>query len=242
MNRLALTVARRSRNAFRSLGLEVGRYGDGLADQRSRILRATPECVVWDVGANTGQYGQDLRDADFHGLIVSFEPNSRAFHELKVRASRNEPWQTERVALGRSAGVANLNIAKNSQSSSLMPMLPTHYMAAPTSVYIDTEAVQVKSLDSFASVCLGPAYLKIDTQGFEMEVLEGAVTLLTQVIALEVELSLVPLYDDAPLMPEVLTHLYDMSFRLIALERVFWDRDSGRTLQINGLLRPKALL
>ena len=106
--------------------------------------------VIFDVGANTGQFAQGLRASGYHGHIISFEPLSGA-HATLVAASASDPlWDVaERCAVGASDSWAAINIAGNSYSSSLLPMLDLHREAAPKSAYQGTEPCRVTTLDSY---------------------------------------------------------------------------------------------
>ena len=83
------------------------------------------------------------------------------------------------------------------------------------------------------------ALLKADVQGFELEVLRGSERTLEQVELVEVELSLVPLYAGAPLLPEVYEHLRERGFALVGLEPVLLD-PAGAVLQLDGLFARSA--
>jgi hypothetical protein len=78
-------------------------------------------------------------------------------------------------------------------------------------------------------------WLKIDTQGYEAEVLKGASRLMPRVRALECELSLVPLYDGQPLIDEMITMIYQMGFRMVGVAPVFFQPETGDTLQVDGM-------
>jgi FkbM family methyltransferase len=102
-----------------------------------------------------------------------------------------------RCALGDHDGEVEINIAGNSESSSILPMLESHLSAAPESAYEGKEIVPIKTLDAVAGQYLKDAqapFLKIDTQGFDWLVLDGARDTLPQIKGILVELSLVPLY------------------------------------------------
>jgi len=80
----------------------------------------------------------------------------------------------------------------------------------------------------------GTVFLKIDVQGFEIEVLQGATTLLPRLCAIQLELSLVPLYQGAPVMTEVIRYLDERGFELFQLQPGFRDERDGRLLQADG--------
>ncbi|MBJ7354166.1 MAG: FkbM family methyltransferase [Thermoleophilaceae bacterium] len=208
------------------------------ADQAiATLIENTNPRAVIDVGANIGQFATWVRDAGFNGEIISFEPQ---IEEHKVLAGIAEPdadWVVApRCALGASEGVAQLHLAGNSQSSSLLDMLELHSANAPTSVYVDSVETPVRRLDDvLAEVGFDPAdaLLKIDTQGFETEVLRGASATLPLVVAAHVELSLAPLYADQALTSEIFALLAAADLELSMVNDGFRTPD-GQLLQIDG--------
>ena len=194
--------------------------------------------VVYDVGANIGQYGRQLRSSGYRGRILSFEPLTSAYTVLLAESSNDPLWKVYDFALGKSVMTANINIAGNSYSSSLREMLPSHRAAAPESAYVGSEQVNVKTLDSiFQSECpeRKGVLLKIDTQGFEMDVLEGAAASLPEIDTLQLEMSLIPLYDGETLFNEMYAFLAAKGYQLVSIEPAFTDAESGRMLQIDGV-------
>src|ERR1039458_1585730 len=88
--------------------------------------------VVLDIGANVGHFGLDLRKFGFKGKIYSFEPLSTAYNELAALAGKDEyGWKTFNLAVGDTDTISEINIAANSDSSSLRGMLPLHLEIAP---------------------------------------------------------------------------------------------------------------
>lgn len=193
--------------------------------------------TVLDVGANTGQFALQIRREGFAGRIISFEPLSTAYAKLATAAADDPLWNAYHCALGSTSGSAQINIAGNSWSSSILPMLESHRTAAPESAYVGTEEVTIRTLDeTFTEVCrpAATAFMKVDTQGFTMNVFRGGEDTLTRLAGLQVEMSLVALYADEPLIPDLLAYLYGRGFRLVYIEPEFWD-SRGLQLQVNGL-------
>lgn len=226
---------------LRKLGLEVHRCVPPTSPTQGLIasLRKFDIDLVLDVGANTGQFAADIRHWGYAGRIVSFEPLSQA-HGVLLQSSEGDPlWDVyPRCALGNHIGEVEINIAGNSQSSSILPMLESHRSAAPESAYQGKEFVPVKTLDAVAGQYLKDAraaFLKIDTQGFEWQVLDGARDTLPHIKGILVELSLVPLYEGQHLWQEVIDRLEAAGFTLWAFKPVFSDQASGRTLQVDGI-------
>lgn len=196
--------------------------------------------VVLDVGANSGQYATGLRRAAFTGRIVSFEPLSQPFSLLTSNASRDPLWDCRQCALGDTDGKILINVAANAgESSSVLPMLKSHQDAFPWANYVDTEEVPIHRLDSVAAEFLDStdiAFLKIDVQGFEKQVLAGSKsTLNDRCVGMQLELSFAPLYDGAMLIREALDLVYSLGFTLTGLLPCVTDIRTGRMLQADGI-------
>jgi len=195
--------------------------------------------LVLDVGANKGQFASEIRHYGYAGRIVSFEPLSQAHGELLQSSAGDSMWEPyPRCALGDHNGEVEINVAGNSESSSILPMLESHRSAAPESAYEGKEIVPIKTLDAVAGQYLKDArapFLKIDTQGFEWQVLDGARESLPHIKGILVELSLVPLYGGQHLWREVIDRLEADGFTLWAFKPVFSDQSQGRTLQVDGV-------
>jgi FkbM family methyltransferase len=192
--------------------------------------------VVFDVGANSGQYGKMLRESGYRGRIVSFEPLTTAYKYLVNNARHDPNWQTVNVALGNFDGKTIINISANSWSSSLVDILPTHLKIFPDSVYVGREEITVRKLDSIISeydVGKDNIYLKIDTQGYERKVLEGAESSLSNIIGVEVESSLIPLYQDELLLPEMLSFMNIRGYTLLSVDPALINPSTGQVLQID---------
>ena len=145
--------------------------------RRLLLMQSYDVNVVFDVGASDGGFAQGVRDSGYAGRIYSFEPVGSAFASLRAKAEGEANWDVFHIALGDSEGKREINVSRNSVSSSLLDMMPAHYEAAPESGYIGKEMAEVKTLDSiFGDLCepTDKVYLKIDVQGSESMVLQGA--------------------------------------------------------------------
>jgi FkbM family methyltransferase len=195
--------------------------------------------VILDVGANVGQFAAKMRELGYRGQIVSFEPLSAAHSELLRVASGDARWHVHpRTAIGDTDGITHINIAGNSVSSSLLPMTDRHRSAAIKSAYVGTESVPVHRLDSIAHEYMGDreaVFLKIDTQGFEWRILDGASATLPRLRGILCELSLVPLYEGQRLWLDVISRLESAGFTLWSILKGFTDARDGRTLQVNAV-------
>ena len=214
--------------------------------QMQRVFERFRFDLVLDVGANIGQYATWLRSIGYAGHIVSFEPLRSAHDALRVQARGDARWDVApRLALGRERGSATINVSRNSQSSSLLGILPAHLDSAPESRYIGQETVDLDTLDNAAQSYVrerGAVLLKIDTQGYESEVLAGATQTLGRVHAVQLELSLVALYEGQALMCETIGAMGVRGFTCFAMWPTFVDPDSGRLLQMDGVFVRQDLL
>lgn len=192
---------------------------------------------VLDIGANTGQFASSMRRAKIDGRIVSVEPLESAFKELESKTARDPMWTAERAAVSASVGTVTMNVSANTVSSSVLPMLERHAVAAPQSKYVATEEVQATTVDDLvARHGLSPekTMLKIDVQGHELAVLDGAAQTLPRFGAVRTELSIVPLYSGQALLPEIMARLDASGLDLWVIENGLNDPRTRRQLQVDG--------
>jgi FkbM family methyltransferase len=195
--------------------------------------------VVLDVGANVGQYALGAREAHFKKTIVSFEPLSEAHKRLVEKSKNDGNWIVhERCAVGSEIGETEINISENSDSSSLLPMLAAHSDAAPESRYVGKDLIRIITLDSiYHTYCRTNerVFLKIDAQGYEKQVLDGAKDCLKYIKGVQVELSVVPLYASQNTYEYFFQLFKDHGFALWSLLPVFTDPRTGRMLQFDAV-------
>ena len=224
-----------------SIGIEAFRYNPS-ATQFGRFataLKVFEIDLILDVGANEGQFGESLRASGYKGDIVSFEPLKSAHSNLLKISKRDPHWHVHRrCAVGDNCGEIDINVSANSVSSSILPMLNSHIQAAPQASYIGKDTCDLITLDSVCSTFLDGAnsvLLKIDTQGYEWQVLDGASDVIHNARGVLIEMSLIPLYEGQRLWQEIKSRLESEGFTLWALQPAFIDPENGRTLQLDGL-------
>ncbi len=203
-----------------------------------RLIRHLGIDLILDVGANAGQYGLELRGHGYAGRIVSFEPLHAAYADLSRTAARDPRWETREYGLGDFDGARPIHVAANSASSSLLDVLPLIDQAAPEARYVGTETVTIRRLDDVVAGLLPDtvkAYLKVDVQGAEGAVLAGGMDTLQRLSAVQLEMSLFPLYSGAPSYRELIDIMERQGFSLAGLEPGLADASDGRLLQVDGL-------
>ena len=221
----------------------LGRFDLGLV--RSPFDRQVVRAADWlglsdvlDVGANIGQYASALLTGGFAGRITSCEPLSAAHAELAKRAAGNPKWRVVHTAVGSAPGTTTINVSANSYSSSIRTVNDTHLAADASSRIVATESVPLTTVDALVSEYVpepGRTLLKIDTQGYESDVLDGAKETLAGFAAVQLEMSFVPLYDGQALFPALDERLVGEGFRLFTMAPGLSDARTGRLLQSDVL-------
>lgn len=204
--------------------------------RRARLLEVLNVDLVLDVGANTGQYGAELREIGYQGRIVSFEPVKVAYDQLSSACSDDPEWQARNEALGERDELLGINVSRNLQSSSLLEMLPRHIEAASESVVSRVETVRVRRLDEVIDEVAQGArsiFLKLDTQGFERAVISGAAGCLNRIVAIQAEASLLPLYRGESTLAELIALAEQLDFEVAGIEPGFSETKTGRMLQVD---------
>lgn len=202
------------------------------------LIRHEGIATVFDVGANVGHYGIELREGGYRGRIVSFEPAKTAFATLAARASRDRSWDAFQVGVGDTAGELSLSVTAEDVFSSFKP--PNDYTAAKFGGARETgrELVSVVRLDEFIAehpllANNAPLYLKIDTQGFEREVLDGAGSLLGGFRAIQLELPLRTLYRGQQEWREIVDFMAAKGFDIAMAKENGFDWDAMRLLELD---------
>jgi FkbM family methyltransferase len=171
--------------------------------------------LVFDVGANTGQYGSWLRERGYRGRIISFEPIAEVFAHLERSARDDALWDVHRFALGAEPGSAEINVSRSTDFSSILPVRAAARTFDENATVARTETIEIRTLDDVAAD-LPPSrrFLKIDTQGFEREVLAGAGRTLAELQGVQLEVPVVHLYEGSWTMSEALDTMAGHGFVL----------------------------
>jgi FkbM family methyltransferase len=222
-----------------------------LEDHLRAVIARYDVDVVVDVGANFGQFHDTVRnEVGFAGPIISFEPVSKFRSQLEARRHLDPMWHVEPYALGSTPESAIIHIMDSPGLSSLKdPDLAAmqSLLPAPDRANLDTtETIEVQRLDDVALrhpalANAKRALLKTDTQGFDLEVLRGAGAFLARTAAIQIELSVLPLYANAPGYQDVIAELHGAGFDLSGMFPVTLDRDL-RVIEFDGIFvrRPTA--
>jgi FkbM family methyltransferase len=217
------------RNNFGFLGqYQIEQYAESYAIH-SVITQLGIDCVL-DVGANNGQFADRLRLMGFDGYIVSFEPNPEAFEKLSKRQdSKFIPYN---LALSQTDGESLFHIPEHDVLGSFL----THRETDP----VHSVKVKTRRLDGMIDEILERTgskrlALKLDTQGFDLEVVRSAGKRMEDFYALLSEVSVTPLYDGMPHYLDSLTEYEELGFLLHSLHVVSRTK-VGTPYEYNALM------
>jgi FkbM family methyltransferase len=194
--------------------------------------------VVMDIGANKGQFAQELFEAGYSGKVVSFEALPDA-HALLTDAAyqSNGSWIVgPRVALSDRAGVAQFHVTQTDTASSLFAPGKEMVSSSPQTSLAKTIEVPTARLDDIVTdipVAVANCFVKMDVQGAEALVMAGAPQTLAAARGVMTELSLSPLYDGQPAAQEVLKTIYDSGFEIWDILRGYRNPQTHRLNQID---------
>ena len=220
---------------------EAGKAGAvrGEARHLIRLLHDHAIDTVFDVGANTGQYGEALRASGYAGHIVSFEPVASAHASLCAASAGDPRWiVAPRMALGADQRDVAIHVANNSDMSSILPIREATLTALPKSYAVATETVRQRPLDQVLPEFADDGarvFVKIDTQGYERHVLDGAISVLPRIRGLQLELSLFALYDGETTYLDILFRLSKAGFEPYLFLPGYFSKRLGRQLQFDGV-------
>ena len=228
-------AARRRANRYQNA------MGAHLAHEHLRWVfrRLSIDCVL-DVGANEGQFALALRRSGYRGRIVSFEPVSSVFAALSEHAAEDADWQVHRTAVGAEDGTADINVRPGTMSS-LLSSSDFGRSWSPRLQEATVETVPVRRLDGLLDSALAGlssprVFLKLDTQGFDLAAFTGLGSRVADILALQSELSCLPIYDGMPTMTEQLAAYEAAGFGLSAMFPVSRDEESMRAIEFDAVM------
>jgi FkbM family methyltransferase len=204
------------------------------------ILRLYRVDCVLDVGANHGQYARRLRRAGYRGRIVSFEPVAKDFARLQASAADDPQWSVHRCALGREETVATIHVVPGTLSSVLTPtdfgFDRYHQLRDATKEEVPVRRLDALLDEAVAGLAEPRVYLKLDTQGYDLEVFAGLGDRAAEVCAMQSEVAVMQIYDGMPMMPEALATYQAAGFEITALYPVSRQSRTGRVVEFDCVL------
>ncbi|WP_240634413.1 FkbM family methyltransferase [Streptomyces dengpaensis] len=195
---------------------------------------------VFDVGANSGQYGRQLRRLGYAGRIVSFEPTAEAFAKLHKSAEEDPDWWVYQIGLGREDATQSIHVGWNTMNS-LLP--PSDYGKDRYKRFAKTrtEDIEIRRLDgvmdkALAGIADPRPYLKMDTQGYDLEVFAGAGERVAEFVGMQSEVATLRLYEGSPRMNEAIAVYEESGFEITGMYPVSREAATGRVVEFDCVM------
>jgi FkbM family methyltransferase len=221
--------------------------GSHLANEHiAWMLRELGVNCVLDVGANVGQFGRRLRRAGYTGRIVSFEPVARLAAELRRSADADPDWHVMQCALGDTDTRSEINVVPGSMSS-LLPASDFGRQWSRRLRDMRPETIRVRRLDgvydeAVAGLESPRVYLKMDTQGYDLQAFAGAGARIAEVLGMQSEVACVPIYDGMARLPQQIAVYEDAGFEITGMFPVTRDPKTLRVIEFDTVMvRPEAI-
>lgn len=226
---------------FYRFGFDIIRIGEknDRSSVRSRLIELFNISLVIDVGANKGQYIQSIRSKGYKGSVISFEPGNLAFLQLKECSKLDASWKIFNNALGSKNESSKIYVAKHSMMSSLLPSNASaqiHFLEETVS----EQNIEVRTLDSFLNDQIinstSNIWLKIDTEGYELEVLKGAEKLLENVKVIDIEVCFKGHRMGQPLIWDIYDYCLKKGFEFFHIGSFYYDYNDNGSAIIGDML------
>jgi FkbM family methyltransferase len=205
-----------------------------LAAARTQVLEHCD--FVIDIGANSGQWISNVRKHGYIGSALCIEPIKHIYDKLKSNKFPNT--ETLNCAVGNMNGYVTINCASNQGlSSSILELESTYRESTPNIHYVRREKTSVLKLSKILEGVKGEKlFIKIDTQGFEFEILKSLKQMnFDRIYAFEIEASLVRSYKGSTLVEDVIKYLRNKGYRPLRIENGFGLPNFGQQFEVDIL-------
>lgn len=198
------------------------------------LAELSPASVV-DIGVNHGQFlhlaSRLWPDAD----IIGVEPNASLAEKAKTIYAGNPKIRVESCAVGAENGQIDLFVTANDQNSSIHQPTEAFHDDRQADGVVRTEPVALRRLDGLLAGVTGPMLVKIDVQGAELEVLQGAGDRLDDVSVIIIESPFEVSYDGAAGFDEIYRFLTARGFAYEGALGQLNSKHTGRVRQEDSI-------
>jgi len=219
-------LGRKFKQALRSRGFDIVRH-----KELPEWLHHHDVDLVIDIGANDGRYVSEIREAGWRGQIASFEPQPAAFKRLQESLAGDPQWKGYQLGLGSENTTLRMNVYEMDVLSSFLQKIETLENS-------QTIEVPVKRPDEILDEVLSGRkrpFVKMDTQGFEMEIIKGFGDRTKDVIGWQLEMCIEPLYQNQPRMEEIIAAMRALGFSLWRVLPGFRDSKTFQAYELDGI-------
>lgn len=200
------------------------RHGVFASAEHRAVLTKDLNTIV-DIGANKGQFALACLEWAPNAKVISFEPLPGPSQVFTGLFKHNQNVQLHKFAIGPRHDKVVMHVSAREDSSSLLPIGVRQIAAFPGTHESYQRHIELAPLSAFmnSGSIKSPAFLKIDVQGYEMEVLIGCQSLLSSFDAIYCECSFIELYTGQKLASEVIDWLQDFGFSLKGIYNITYD-------------------
>ena len=222
----------------RGIGLTIAPSFQG---ERRKLVEGFGIDLVIDVGANVGQFYREIR-SHYDGNILSYEPVDSLFRRLTEKSQRDLAWKIVNKALGSTEGKKTIRVFQDNSFSSFLDKNGFFekrfgYAGEVVGEEMVDVATLADELEELTATWMTPRriFLKMDTQGWDLEVFSGLGRMEKAVVGLQTELSLMPIYDGMPHWTEAVATYEKAGFRVVAMEPI--TRYKGAVVEYDCLMK-----
>lgn len=235
-----ITLIKKTLNVF---GCDLVRYPYRQEQFFLKLLSRLEIDTLFDIGANVGQFATSIHKHGYKNKIISFEPLEEAFADLERKAKNKGYWEVCHSAIGATDGKVEINVSQNLVSSSILPITEASTKVASETKYYKKEVVTIQRLDSvffkYVTDKNSNVFVKIDTQGYEKEVIEGAIECLPYIKGFIMELSFVTLYEGETLFSNMISIMESLGYEIWQILPGFMDDKVQHMLQADVVFLKK---
>lgn len=222
----------------RSMGFDFYALKDKFKSEEVKLrwLKSKNIKTVLDIGANEGQFAKMARNILPNAKIISFEPIEECFNKLILNLKNDNNFQAFKVAIGETESDSEIYVNDYSPSSSLLEIDDLHVKNFSNTAKTHKEQIKIKPLDSYDDLNLAkPLLVKIDTQGYESKVIDGATKVLGKADIILIELTYKQLYKEQNLFHDIYSKLYKIGFEYHGNYENLFSPTDGSALQSDGI-------
>ena len=216
------------------------RNGSAAAIEHDNVVRNTEIGTLLDVGANVGQFSLLARRHWPQAQILALEPLKGPGAQYRRVFDGDARVRLFPFAAGSEAAKADIHVAGQADSSSLLPISELQTELHPATKEVGLESIEVRRIDDEISAASieGPLFIKIDVQGYELEALRGMPNLLKTAAAVYIEVSFLPLYTGQPLASEIIDFMHGSGFEIVGVDNLTTS-PTGGSVQADMLFKPR---
>jgi len=225
-------------NSLKSITLISGlKWGIVATTEHIPVLNSLKNLqTIIDIGANKGQFSLAVKSIYPKAKIFSFEPLTNPANKFKKLFKNNKKINFFQSAIGTKKDLVDIYVSKRDDSSSLLKIGKNQTTIFPGTKESHKEKIKIAPLSYYLNKddLHQPSLMKIDVQGFELEVIKGCQDLLINIDYIYVECSFVELYEGQALADQIISFLENYKFKLIGIYNTFYDKN-GKAIQADFL-------